>query len=235
MVAVRSLERPVKAKDAREGTEAKQGPERPSAEAASTTAIAVREPTLEDPDVALSRPPGNKWSSEPPDSFDFLLACCCPCVVVGWNWRDAKIGRFAAGFVPIGLVVLMLIIMTALPYLAGAGACSYPQVRFENDVIARFFNGECSTVEYAALPLARVFYVVAACLLFYQRRRLAAQLGILEKPCPALFCQCCCCYACLLATELRTVRESLKRQDTGSVVDDPLPVVGAPVMASTSV
>jgi len=190
----------------------KPGPDLPRAEVVPAGAIQVREPTLDDPDTAAPASRRRRWSSEPPSGLDIALACCCPCVILGLSWRDAGLGRFWHGCLPLGLVAVTLSIITMLPYLDGGGDCSYPAVRFETDVIAGFFTGKCSTMEYVTLPFARIFYCIAVALLYYSRRRLAAKLGIHEKPCPTLCCQCCCCYACLLATELRTVREEMERE-----------------------
>jgi len=135
------------------------------------------------------------------------MACCCPCVVVGWNWQSAKLGRFIQGCLPVGCVFVLFILFIALPYITGGGPCSVPQF---NVIVARFFTGECTSMEYPCYIFAALFWVGFALLLNYCRRRIADQLGIAEKPCPSLIGQCCCCYACLLSTEMQTLQQDSK-------------------------
>jgi len=106
------------------------------------------------------------------------------------------------------VLLVLVILFTFLPYLAGPGACSYPTIRSEIGVLEEFFGGNCNAVEYVSIIFARIFWCGFAAVLFVFRRRLAERLGIREGVCPALCGHVLCCYACLLLTELRTVRDA---------------------------
>eukprot|EP00419_Tripos_fusus_P084542 CAMPEP_0172844400 /NCGR_PEP_ID=MMETSP1075-20121228/32187_1 /TAXON_ID=2916 /ORGANISM="Ceratium fusus, Strain PA161109" /LENGTH=259 /DNA_ID=CAMNT_0013688835 /DNA_START=35 /DNA_END=812 /DNA_ORIENTATION=- len=159
------------------------------------------------PDQAGEEVSGPTWSNDVGELEDCVLSCFCPCIVTGRNLQRLGLAPFAKGCAPVGLLLACTIIFFSLPYWTDNGPCSFPTALWEWSVTEGFFGGNCTPTEYVSVPFTRVSWFCFAICLNVIRRRIADDIGIHEKYCPSLFFQCCCCYACLLSTEMRTVRE----------------------------
>mmetsp|Transcript_116067 Transcript_116067/g.248229 ORF Transcript_116067/g.248229 Transcript_116067/m.248229 type:complete len:299 (-) Transcript_116067:3-899(-) len=181
-----------------------------------------------------------RWSALGMDPGDCRLACCCPCVAVGMIWRNVGLGSFLDGCLPVGLVYVLVILFSVLPYAVGGGPCTFPSAQTETVGFLKVFTGKCTTAEAIFLVLARICWCCFALALLRSRRRLARRLGISEGPCPTLCGYLCCCHACLLGTEMQTAREAAgldrsgararaKQQEGAAAPSEPM--VGAAVRA----
>lgn len=189
------------------------------------SAEALGSPETDEPDLEVPR-----WSTDVWNPEECALACCCPCIVVGKNVQHARIGSFLCGCFPVGLLTFLCILFFVLPYFTDTGACSFPSATTELDVTKGFFGGKCSTSEYVSIPFTRIFWFCFAFALNFIRRRLAKHFGIRERVCPSLIFQFCFCYACLLATEARTVREAVESHRKHTTFPKDLPIVGDSVV-----